>query len=1422
MGSQFLRSSLIAFLLLFCLEGELELRAQPTVNFRPQFEAFEIPGGEKANWVDQIAQDTLGFLWFGSSNGLHRWDGHHFKTYLHDPEDSTSVSSNRISSLFLDRGGRLWVGTQSAGLNLYDPHSENFTRFLPDPNDSTSLSHQKVNHIAEDLDGNLWIATISGLNFLKKGTAHFKQYLPDPNDPNTIGLKEIMGLLVDSKGRVWFSSWNSTLSRLEPRSGTLERFYGEDMAGGDQPKYGLLSLWETPQGKIWIGGGVGDVYSFDPEREQFDLFSSDPERKNSLSFKEGYINGTWVHSIMEDQRGHIWIGGHKGGIKHINPVSGEVQHFIADPKNIGQGPSSNLIWNLFQARDQSIWLAGGSESEVNRIILPDANYDLAWDTFFYEVFKDTPLYEELHISSAKEQWLGAMDMAYDEDDKTIWAEFVYNVQTNNETFSYAILASFNEYSGTIQFHHLKTISTALQSGNKNGGWKACGLAIGKDGKVWGNYLADETGIFSYDPQTGNTKNFIHIPGDSNSLMSNMVTALLLDAQGKVWVGQQDAGLSCLDPISGKWTHFRRNKNEPDQLGGNDPLVLMEGVDGRIWVGGAHLAEDRSFISVIDPSGNEVKTYWLSPDLFLYIRSLAQKDGKIYFGVQGNGLGILDPDTPDGAIQFFTKDDHNFPINTIGSMSFDDRGFLWMGSWENAKFVCFDPETEQWWVIENPLGHPTTGRRPVMAGPEGNLYFPMESKGWAEIEPDKMKSLFPVDPMPLRLTGFYVLGKEQNAEESEFLSEPIWIVDELELTHRARTFSFRFSAFQFQPPMVKYKYRLFPFETDWHAIEGDPKVQYQEVPPGNYQFQVKAYGKNGLTDQQGINLPVVILPPWWTTWWGIGLLIIAGLLVIAGIYSFIYYYQRRRWELQSQLQLEMERAEQLKELDNFKSRFYTNITHEFRTPLTVIKGMADQILEPEKIKPILQRNTERLLDMVNQLLALSKLETNSMPIHWIQTDIIPYLQYLTESCHSLAEKQKLNLAFFSREDQLVMDYDENKIQQILINLLTNAINFTPEYGNVKVIAGRTIYQDQEFLELMVQDTGKGIPNDKLPYIFDRFYQADDSSTRSGEGTGIGLALVKELVHLLDGEIKVDSEPNHGTKFEVYLPIHQNAELVENVLPVAVQITNVTTGTTDGEMTEIFSNEGDKPQILIIEDNADVRDYIISCLKQDYVMDTAPNGKAGLEKALEQIPDVVLCDIMMPEMDGFEVCQRLKTDRRTSHIPIILLTAKATQEDKVTGLSKGADAYLTKPFDKQELLVRLHNLAAQSQRLRERLSDPDAEKDQPSEIELMERAFLQNVHQIMENHLGNEDFDTNYLCREIAMSRAQLYRKLKALTGDSTANYIRSFRLKKAKGLLESTHLPVGEVASQVGYKDFSHFTRSFIKEFGIKPSEVKAH
>ena len=534
--------------------------------------------------------------------------------------------------------------------------------------------------------------------------------------------------------------------------------------------------------------------------------------------------------------------------------------------------------------------------------------------------------------------------------------------------------------------------------------------------------------------------------------------------------------------------------------------------------------------------------------------------------------------------------------------------------------------------------------------------------------------------------------------------------------------------------------------------------------------------------------------------------------------------------------EQKEADRLKELDNLKSRLYTNITHEFRTPLTVIMGINDRITENEKAKDLIHRNSENLLRLINQMLDLAKAEEGKLELEVIQKDIINYIQYLTESFLSAAETKNIRLNFYTEKQQLIIKYDEAKIQHIIQNLLSNAIKFTPDYGTIIIHTKTIILHNQSFLQIKVKDSGIGIATEEIPHIFDRFYQSDNTTTRKVGGTGIGLALTQELVHLMKGKIIVNSELTKGSEFIIQLPYEEeafsevenlssinNEAIVASKSPTSSMIPTTEEGTkeidTSTDSTNIeFDN---KPLLLIIEDNEDVLTYIQLCLVDYYQIQVARNGKEGLEKAFELIPDIIISDVMMPKKDGFEVTQTLKQDKKTSHIPIVLLTAKATQQNKLMGLKYGADAYLMKPFDKEELLIRLEKLVELRNQLQQYYASSDfLKKESRTEIANSESIFLKELHQAINEHLSENDFSVPQIAQGMNMSQIQVYRKLKALTGKTPTQYIRAIRMEKAMDLLRNTHLNISEIAYDLGFSDPNYFSRTFQQVFGQTPSSIR--
>lgn len=529
--------------------------------------------------------------------------------------------------------------------------------------------------------------------------------------------------------------------------------------------------------------------------------------------------------------------------------------------------------------------------------------------------------------------------------------------------------------------------------------------------------------------------------------------------------------------------------------------------------------------------------------------------------------------------------------------------------------------------------------------------------------------------------------------------------------------------------------------------------------------------------------------------------------------------------EARLQAEQAQAEKLAALDEAKSRLFTDLTHEFRTPLTIISGLSDELRRNAKVRreerlSLIQRNAEQLHRLVNQILDLAKLDVGQMPFHLQQGDVVPLLRYTAEAFHTLAVDQGLRLQFYSDEDALVMDHDPQRLQQLLTNLISNAVKYTPEGGKISVLLRR---MEDEQPALTVADTGVGIPPEQLPHVFDRFFQAEQKTPRPSQGTGIGLALVKRLSELMGGHISVESQPGEGTRFRLRLPIRREAplppeETVSDPQPVLAK------SWPTSPVPEELPAATDLPQVLVVEDNADVRYYLRSCLVDQYEVLEAENGQVGLTMAQAQMPDLIVSDMMMPKLDGLGLMQALRCDPRTDHIPVLILTARAEDQSRLQSFQQGADGYLSKPFQREELRIRLARLLESRHQWQARFqTQADAsEASQPTSEQADDprSRFLAELENAVSESLGDEGFDTEQLGRALKLSRTHLHRKVKALTGLPPGSYLRQMRMQEARRMLLQTDLNVNEVAFKVGYADPAHFTRVYGQHFGETPTQTR--
>ncbi len=785
-------------------------------------------------------------------------------------------------------------------------------------------------------------------------------------------------------------------------------------------------------------------------------------------------------------------------------------------------------------------------------------------------------------------------------------------------------------------------------------------------------------------------------------------------------------------------------------------------------------------------------------------------GNLWIG-SSEGLSFLD--RKRDRFTHFQKED-GLPASNVFSMIYEADSGLWLGTNNGLSFYDFSTQQFANFSTENGLINTEYNRLAVLKSKSGKMYFG-GTKGVDAFYPKDLLTSPLNTNTPIILTQINQFDGNKNQKINRGLES----MTALQLEAQNQYFELQFKLAYF-PSNAKtvYQYKLEGYDQDWSLPSSQTTLRYENMPPGTYHLRVRGSLSPTVWNEKELKIKIVKAQFWYKTTWATILFMTIGFATI----FMVYRAQMKR-------RLEREEARRIKELDALKTKLYTNITHEFRTPLTVIQGMSDQIRNNEEVREVIRRNSKNLLHLVTQLLDMSKLESQKMKLNLVQRNIVSYIRYLTKSFESYADTKHIQLTFYSELDELMMDYDPEKIQHIIANLLSNAIKFTQEKGEIIVHLSKNQLQTRqsssEILRIKVQDNGMGILEKHMPHIFDRFYQVDDSPTRRGEGTGIGLALAKELVELMDGTITVESELGQGTVFKILLPIRSTAlpgrAPFEDKMVFANKKTESSQISIDSTSADpALESRATVPQLLIIEDNTDVARYIQICLEDQYQINFAKDGKEGIEKAIELIPDIIISDLMMPEKDGFEVCNTLKNDERTSHIPIILLTAKADVESKITGLERGADAYLTKPFDKKELLIRLKKLIELRRKLQSRYAGgllPSRSEDKGLQIE---DAFLKKVRDILMEHLDDAAFDVPQLCKKMGLSRSQLYRKIKALTDQSIVAYISKIRLQKAVELLQSSDMTVSEVAYEVGFTDPAYFSRAFSKAFGKAPIDVK--
>jgi ligand-binding sensor domain-containing protein/signal transduction histidine kinase/DNA-binding NarL/FixJ family response regulator len=1336
--------------------------------------------------ISSISQDHYGYIWFGTEEGLNRYDGYKFTAFKFDYNDPNSLSDNFISDIqYIKESSQLWVATNN-GLNLFDYQKERFIRFNSRSGDSLNLNNNLVSKIARSKSGNLWIGTYGGgISFFNVQKRTFKHIGNIPGGSEAFNSAKVMALLEDVNGKIWVGTQDYGIFIYDPQKNQLEHF---DKSNGKSyfPSNAINAIYEDRDHHIWIGTNDGLFFSKN-YLKSIVRFVHDPHRAVSIS-------SNIVKTIIQDYLGVYWIGTQSGGVSKfrlnedmIDSPEKAVFDNIYESEN-ETGLSYNSVYSSFEDKDHNIWI-GTFTGGVNFI-------SNSTDPF-------------LKLQQEKNHQTG---LSYHK---------VWGICNDNEGNIWVGtdgggLNKFTPSTGNIKVFKRSESDPASISDNAI----LCAL---KDhfGNLWfGTYSG---GLNCYNPKTGKFTRYQNIANDSASLPSNDVRAIYEDSQFNLWIGTNGGGLSLFLPSKQIFKNYNLNK-----LGvlGNSVRAILQDNKGGYWIGtygnGLHY---------ISQGFSKVAHYMHKPGdptslgsltIFTIIQDHA---GRIWVGTDGGGLSLFNTETG----KFINYQQNNgLASNTVRAILEDKSGNLWLST--NNGLSCFSVQKKYFnnFDIQDgiPPGEFSDGSG-IFCG--DRMYFG-NMNGLCYFCPDKVEK--EVTQPEVRLVGFQLFNRNVKIKSPEYpespLSSSIIESKEIVLSYKQSVFTIEFSAINFKTPeKIQYAYIMDGLEKEWNYSGNLRTATYRNLKPGTYTFRVKATNINTLWGDSCTTLQIVIKPPFWETCWAY----LLYLAFISGIVFLVYKYYAHDAYLKRNLLYEKITRQKEHELNQEKIRFFTNITHEFRSPLTLILGPLEDLIRERNFSIsvgrkllLIYRNSNRLLDLIDKLLEFRKVETGAMKLKIAKGNIVATLKEICFPFKEIFAEKSISFNLECVDNEIELWYDTEKLFIIFNNLLSNAYKFTHEGGVVTVCISKDMLRSE--VNIQVKDTGIGIPDTHLINIFDQYYRIEEEA--NVKGSGIGLALTKNLIELHKGEITVESLAGIGSCFTVKFLCgneHFSSDQLNNRDPEyipneRIQITKeFNQNIQESSNEEISLNEEDSHKImLIVEDNDEIRSYISDSFKEEYRIIEAINGAIGIELANKHLPDIIVTDIMMPVVDGLELCKKIKTNIKTCHIPVIMLTARNSLQQKQEGYEFGADSYLTKPFSSALLASRISNLLEAKKRLAEHIARNLM--FQPDEIHLgfKDEKFISDLIEVINKYIADENFDAEFLAKEMNLSHSALYRKIKALTGYSIAEFVRGIRLKRAAQYLRSKEYMVSEVAYMVGFNDLKHFRQSFKDQYKVSPSD----
>lgn len=1319
---------------------------------------FNSNDGLSSNTINVIVKDRFGYMWFGTEEGLCKFDGSRFTVYNYNAADTSTIRSNYVMAIYEDREGRLWVGT-AKGLSLYDRDRGAFR------NINVTLGNS-ARTICADHNGDLWIGSYSGLFRYNPVTGASTYYSKEESGKTHLASNMIISILEDSQRRLWIGS-TAGLHLYQPATDDFRLFNGNspDSTISD---LSIKTIYEDRVGNLWVGTSDGGLNKLSRGGKGFHAYQQGPQNLYTLSSNR-------VYSIAEEDNGKLWVGTEKG-LNILDPLTGTVQ-IAATNERDKYSLKGSSIRSIYIDRKGIYWV-GTFHNGINK-------YDKNLSSF--RLVQSNP-FDPKGLSAPKVTSFAAAD--------------------NNDLY-------VGTDGGGLNLYHR---TTGLFDRIAVGRQPLTVLALERAGdELWiGTFLQ---GIYVKNLSTGTMRHYYKGDGVSG-LLSDEIFCLRRDRHGNIWVGTNGKGVQVFTP-AGK-TFQKMEDFIAGASGDKVPLSgfirsIEEDKNGAIWIAAPGRGIDR-----YDPAAKTFRIYGRSftgVPVDEVVTLLAGSNNIIWGGTGGRGFYRLD---------FHRKDFKSYTAaqglanDVIWKMLEDSTGNLWLAT--SKGISCFNPSIPAFknFTYENGLQRSAFSLGAGLKLPNGEMYFG-GLEGFNHFVPDELH--YNKNVPEVIFTGLTINNTEVVPGDEAAIDKQISLAREIRLDHK-QNFSLEFGMLDFTSPHeCQFMYKLEGFDKSWNAIGKANSAVFTNLDPGHYTLQVKAHNPNSGWTTPAASMSIYIKPPFWRTGYAYACYVLLMAFILWGVrYRGIRRLKQKFAAEQEKLQIrqlieeERKEAERQRAFDEVKIKFLTNLSHEFRTPISLIAGPVQSLLDVEADQEkkaqlsMVKRNTRRLLNLVNQLLDFRKLEERELRMNPSPDDFIAFVREVVESFKDLADRRHIQFLFHSTLNSYYTDFDKDKIERVLFNLLSNAFKFTGRDGQVSLEVRKEV--DSGDIVILVADNGIGMSQDEQARIFDRFFQGKTHPDVMNQGSGIGLSIAREFVRLHGGTIEVDSRYGKGSIFTIRLPLEELDDPA------------VADGQGDLDMAALSDEQQDDSTglcltVLLIEDNDDFRAYLRNQLKPIYKVIEAVDGKEGWQKALSGHPHVIVSDISMPHMDGITLSKKLKADKRTAHIPIILLTALTSDAWQLNGLRTGASDYLTKPFSAEILKVKIRNLASLNQTLKKTYSKRFEVVTQQPAVTSENEKLLLNITRFIEDNMDDEKLSVEQLAKHLYMSRATLYNKLVDLTGETPVEFIRSVRLNKAAELLETSTMRMSEIGYAVGFLTPNYFARAFKAKFNMSPSEYAA-